>query len=164
MWDKVLTTGFLNAGRMPLRQHEQIAIFYKKMPEYHPQFTTGQPLHGKGTAYREKEHKNNNYGRFHMTDDLRKGSTQKYPTSIIRVPKPHPSVALHRTEKPVELLKWLISTYTSEGDFVMDNCMGAGGCGVACTQTGRRFIGIEKDPAYFSVAKRRIEAANQQFL
>lgn len=164
VWDKVLTTGFLNAGRMPLRQHEQIAIFYKKMPEYHPQFTTGQPLHGKGTAYREKEHKNNNYGRFHMTDDLRKGNTQKYPTSIIRVPKPHPSVALHRTEKPVELLKWLISTYTSEGDFVMDNCMGAGGCGVACTQTGRRFIGIEKDPAYFSVAKRRIEAANQQFL
>lgn len=75
VWDKVLTTGFLNAGRMPLRQHEQIAIFYKKMPEYHPQFTTGQPLHGKGTAYREKEHKNNNYGRFHMTDDLRKGST-----------------------------------------------------------------------------------------
>lgn len=164
VWDKVLTTGFLNAGRMPLRRHEQIAIFYKKLPEYHPQYTVGAPLHGKGTAYREKEHKNNNYGRFHMTDDQRKGSTQKYPTSIIRVPKPHPSVALHRTEKPVELLKWLICTYTSEGDIVMDNCMGAGGCGVACAQTDRRFIGIEKDPAYFSVAKGCIEAAYQQSL
>ena len=149
---------------MPLRRHEQIAIFYKKLPEYHPQYTVGAPLHGNGTAYREKEHKNNNYGRFHMTDDQRKGSTQKYPTSIIRVPKPHPSFALHRTEKPVELLKWLICTYTSEGDIVMDNCMGAGGCGVVCAQTVRRFIGIEKDPAYFSVAKGRIEAAYQQSL
>lgn len=159
VWDKVLTTGFLNAGRMPLRQHEQIAIFYKKLPEYHPQFTEGKPLHSKGVSYIEKEHKNNNYGQFHMTDDSRKGSTEKYPTSIIRVPKPHPSIALHRTEKPVELIKWLILTYSSIGDTVMDNCMGAGGCGVACAETGRKFIGIEKDPGYFEIAKSRIEEA-----
>lgn len=159
VWDKVLTTGFLNAGRMPLRQHEQIAIFYKKLPEYHPQFTEGKPLHSKGVSYIEKEHKNNNYGQFHMTDDSRKGSTEKYPTSIIRVPKPHPSIVLHRTEKPVELIKWLILTYSSIGDTVMDNCMGAGGCGVACAETGRKFIGIEKDPGYFEIAKSRIEEA-----
>lgn len=159
VWDKVLTTGFLNAGRMPLRQHEQIAIFYKKLPEYHPQFTEGKPLHSKGVSYMEKEHKNNNYGQFSMTDDSRKGSTEKYPTSIIRVPKPHPSIALHRTEKPVELLKWLVLTYSSEGDTIMDNCMGAGGCGVACAETGRKFIGIEKDPGYFEIAKNRIEDA-----
>lgn len=159
VWDKVLTTGFLNAGRMPLRQHEQIAVFYKKLPEYHPQFTEGKPLHSKGVSYMEKDHKNNNYGQFHMTDDSRKGSTEKYPTSIIKVPKPHPSVALHRTEKPVELLKWLILTYTSVGDTVMDNCMGSGGCGVACAETGRNFIGIEKDPGYFEIARGRIEEA-----
>lgn len=159
VWDKVLTTGFLNAGRMPLRQHEQIAIFYKKLPEYHPQFTEGKPLHSKGVSYLDKEHKNNNYGQFHMTDDSRKGSIEKYPTSIIRVPKPHPSIALHRTEKPVELLKWLILTYSSEGDTIMDNSMGAGGCGVACAETGRRFIGIEKDPGCFETAKGRIEEA-----
>lgn len=159
VWDKVLTTGFLNAGRMPLRQHEQIAIFYKKLPEYHPQFTEGKPLHSKGVSYLDKEHKNNNYGQFHMTDDSRKGSIEKYPTSIIRVPKPHPSIALHRTEKPVELLKWLILTYSSEGDTIMDNSMGAGGCGVACAETGRRFIGIEKDSGYFEIAKNRIEEA-----
>lgn len=163
VWDKVLTTGFLNAGRMPLRQHEQIAIFYKKLPEYYPQFTEGKPLHSKGVSYIEKEHKNNNYGQFHMTDDSRKGSTEKYPTSIIRVPKPHPSIALHRTEKPVELLKWLILTYTSIGDTVMDNCMGAGGCGVACAEAGRKFIGIEKDPGYFEIAKSRIEEAYKKF-
>ena len=159
VWDKVLTTGFLNAGRMPLRQHEQIAIFYKKLPEYHPQFTEGKPLHSKGVSYMEKEHKNSNYGQFHMTEDLRKGSTEKHPTSIIRVPKPHPSIALHRTEKPVELYKWLILTYTSVGDTVMDNCMGAGGCGVACAETGRNFIGIEKNPGYFEIARGRIEEA-----
>lgn len=159
VWDKVLTTGFLNARRMPLRQHEQIAIFYKKLPEYHPQFTEGKPLHSKGVSYIEKEHKNNNYGQFHMTDDSRNGSTEKYPTSIIRVPKPHPSIALHRTEKPVELLKWLILTYSNENDTVMDNCMGAGGCGVACAETGRKFIGIEKDSGYFEIAKSRIEEA-----
>ena len=159
VWDKVLTTGFLNAGRMPLRRHEQIAFFYKKLPEYHPQFTEGKPLHSKGVSYMEKEHKNSNYGQFHMTGDLRKGSTEKHPTSIIRVPKPHPSIALHRTEKPVELYKWLILTYTSVGDTVMDNCMGAGGCGVACAETGRNFIGIEKDPNYFEIARGRIEEA-----
>jgi len=163
VWDKVLTTGFLNAGRMPLRQHEQIAIFYKKLPEYHPQFTEGKPLHSKGVSYMEKDHKNNNYGQFHMTDDSRKGSTEKYPTSIIKVPKPHPSVALHRTEKPVELLKWLILTYTSVGDTVMDNCMGAGGCGVACAETDRNFIGIEKDPGCFEIASGRIEEAYKKF-
>ncbi len=159
VWDKILTTGFLNAGRMPLRQHEQIAVFYNKLPEYHPQFTEGKPLHSKGVSYAKKEHKNNNYGQFEMTDDSRKGSTEKYPTSIIRVPKPHPSTALHRTEKPVELLKWLIRTYSSEGDTVLDNCMGAGGCGVACAETGRSFIGIENDPCYFEIAKERIEEA-----
>ena len=163
VWDKVLTTGFLNAGRMPLRQHEQIAIFYKKLPEYHPQFTEGKPLHSKGVSYMEKDHKNNNYGQFHMTDDSRKGSTEKYPTSIIKVPKPHPSVALHRTEKPVELLKWLILTYTSHGDTAMDNCMGAGGCGVACAETDRNFIGIEKDPDCFEIASGRIEEAYKKF-
>ena len=163
VWDKVLTTGFLNAGRMPLRQHEQVAIFHKKLPEYHPQFTEGKPLHSKGVSYMEKEHKNNNYGQFYMTDDSRKGSTEKYPTSIIRVTKPHPSIALHRTEKPVELFKWLILTYTSIGDTVMDNCMGAGGSGVACAETGRKFIGIEKDPGYFEIAKGRIEEAYKNF-
>ena len=163
VWDKVLTTGFLNAGRMPLRQHEQIAIFYKKLPEYHPQFTEGKPLHSKGVSYMEKEHENNNYGQFHMTDDTRKGSTEKHPTSIIRVPKPHPSIALHRTEKPVELFKWMILTYTGIGDTVMDNCMGAGGCGVAYAETGRRFIGIEKNPESFETAKGRVEGAYKKF-
>ena len=157
VWDKVLTSGFLNAKRMPLRQHEQIAIFYKKLPTYNPQFTEGKPLHGKGKSYMDKELKNQNYGQFHATEDLRKGSTEKYPTSILRFPKPHPSIAKHRTEKSIECLEWLIKTYTNEGNIVLDNCMGAGSCGIACKNTNRNFIGIELNENYFNLAKERIE-------
>ena len=157
VWDKVLTIGFLNAKRMPLRQHEQVAIFYKKLPTYNPQFTEGKPLHDKGTSYMDKELKNQNYGQFHQTEDLRKGSTEKYPTSILRFPKPHPSVAKHRTEKSIKCLKWLIKTYTNEGDIVLDNCMGAGSCGIACKNTNRDFIGIELDENHFDKAKKKIE-------
>lgn len=157
VWDKVLTSGFLNAKRMPLRQHEQIAIFYKKLPIYNPQFTEGKPLHGKGKSYMNKELKNQNYGQFHATEDIRKGSIEKYPTSILRFPKPHPSIAKHRTEKSIECLEWLIKTYTNEGNIVLDNCMGAGSCGIACKNTNRDFIGIELDENYFNIAKERIE-------
>lgn len=157
VWDKVLTSGFLNAKRMPLRRHEQIAIFYKKLPVYNPQFTEGNPLHGKGTSYLNKEHKNQNYGNFHQTDDLRKGSTEKYPTSILRFSKPHPSVAQHRTEKSIECLEWLIKTYTNPNEVVLDNCMGSGTTGIACVRNNRDFIGIEIDNRYYNIAKGRIE-------
>lgn len=157
IWDKVLTTGFLNAKRCPLRKHEQIAVFYKKQPTYNPQFSQGKPLHGKGVAYKDRDIKNQNYGSFHATDDIRKGSTEKYPTSIISISKPHPSAAKHRTEKPIELMKYLIQTYSNEGDTVMDNCMGAGGAGVACVEINRDFIGIEIDKKYFDIACLRMK-------
>ena len=156
IWDKILTSGFLNAKRMPLRRHEQIAIFYKKLPTYNPQFTEGQPLHSKGKSYISKEHKNQNYGNFHMTDDSRCGSIEKYPTSILRFQKPHPSIAKHRTEKSIECLEWLIKTYTDENETVLDNCMGSGTTGVACKNLNRNFIGIELDKTYFEIAKDRI--------
>ncbi len=156
VWDKVLTTGFLNAKRMPMRQHEQIAIFYKKLPTYNPQFTQGKPLHGKGTAYKDKELTNNNYGKFNALEDTRKGSTDKYPTSILQVAKPHPSVAKHNTEKPIALLEYIIKTYTNEGETVLDNCMGSGSTGVACVNTNRNFIGIELQDKIFEIANKRI--------
>lgn len=159
IWDKQLPTGFLNAKRMPLRQHEQIAVFYRKLPTYNPQFSQGKPSHSRGVAYKHKVQRNENYGKFYPVDDERKGSTQKYPSSILEFAKPHPSKAKHRTEKPVELLKWLIRTYTNEQDLVLDNCMGSGSTGAACVDTNRRFIGIEKDAHYFDVAKERIKTA-----
>lgn len=156
VWDKGLVTGFLNAKRMPLRQHEQIAVFYKGLPTYNPQFTEGNPLHSKGVAYRDKELKNQNYGKFEATDDSRKGSTKKYPTSILKFQKPHPSTTIHPTEKSIQLLENLILTYTNENDTVLDNCMGSGSTGVACKNTGRRFIGMELDEGYFNIAKERL--------
>lgn len=157
VWNKVLTSGFLNAKRMPLRQHEQIAVFYKKLPTYNPQFTKGKPLHSKGINYKNKEHINNNYGDFKQLDDTRKGSTDKYPTSILEFQKVHPSKAIHPTEKSIELLEYLIKTYTNENETVLDNCMGSGSTGVACKRTNRNFVGIELDDNYFEIAKKRIE-------
>lgn len=160
VWNKILTSGFLNAKRMPLRQHEQIAVFYKKLPTYNPQFTQGKPLHGKGTSYKNKEIKNNNYGEFKQLDDTRKGSTEKYPTSILTFSKSHPSIAKHPTEKPVELLDYLIKTYTNENDTILDNCMGSGSTGISAVRNNRNFIGMEMNPTYYEVAKKRINASN----
>jgi len=155
VWDKQLISGFLNANRMPLRVHENIAIFYKKLPIYNPQYTEGKPLHSKGKTYMNKEHKNENYGKFEMTDDNRSGSTQKHPKSIISFQKPHPSIAQHRTEKSIEMLEWLVKTYTNEGDMVLDNCMGSGTTNLACIKLNRKSIGIEKEKQYYDVAVRR---------
>ena len=157
VWDKELSTGFLNAKRMPLRRHEQIAVFYERPPVYHPQFTEGKPLHSKGKKYIEKDPVNRNYGKFHATEDMRKGATQKYPTSILRFQKPHPSVAIHQTEKPVALLEWLIKTYTDEGNTVLDNCAGSMSTAIACINANRRGIMIEKDDSYFEIGKNRVE-------
>ena len=156
VWDKVLTSGFLNAKRKPLRLHEQIAIYYKKPPTYNPQFTIGKPLHSKGISYKTAVLKNNNYGKFNATEDIRAGSTEKYPTSILKFSKPHPSIAKHFTEKSVALLEYLIKTYTNKNELVLDNCMGSGSTGVACVNTNRNFIGIELDREYFEIAKERI--------
>ena len=161
VWNKQLTSGFLNSHKMPLRQHEQIAIFYKKLPTYNPQFSKGKPLHSRGTAYKTKRAKNQNYGNFENTDDVRCGSTEKFPTSILNFSKPHPSACVHRTEKPVDLLEYLIKTYTNDGDTVLDNCMGSGSTGVACLKSNRNFIGIELDEKYFFVAKDRLEMYNE---
>lgn len=162
IWDKMFVSGFLNAKKMPMRSHEDILVFYKSLPTYNPQMTTGQPLHGKGTSYMCKDVTNNCYGDIKGTEDDRKGSTDKYPTSIVRFQKPHPSCAVHPTQKSVELCEWLIKTYTNEGETVLDNCMGSGTTGVAAINTDRNFIGIELTEKYFKIAKERIGTAIEE--
>lgn len=160
VWDKELISGFLNANRMPLRSHEEICIFYKKLPTYNPQFTEGEPLHGMGTKFSQEKNKNNNYGNFDSCNNpsaKRTGDTKKYPKSIVKFPRPASCVMIHPTQKPVALLEYLIKTYTNEGETVLDNCMGSGSTGVACVNTGRNFIGMELDEHYFQIAKERLE-------
>ena len=87
---------------------------------------------------------------------------KKPPTSIIRFSKPHPSKAQHRTEKPIGIMRWLVKTYSNKNQTILDPFMGSGTTGVACAELGRKFIGIEIDPDYFEIAKKRIETAYAQ--
>ena len=159
VWDKVAKTGFLNANKMPLRQHEDICVFYKKPPTYNPQMKKCEPHernHSKGTMLNPE--KNNCYGNFAKAQT--KVTDEKFPTSIITIPREHcVGKFFHPTQKPVELMEYLIKTYTNEGDVVLDNCMGSGSTGVACVNTNRSFIGIEIDENYFNIAKQRIGGA-----
>lgn len=157
VWKKgTRVSGFLNANRMPLRNHEDIAIFYQKLPVYHPQMTIGEKNHGRNTGGYQSNNKC--YGEFRVVDTV--FTNEKYPLSVIDIPKEHDTF-YHPTQKPVALLEYLIRTYTDEGDTVMDNCMGSGTTGVACMNTGRNFIGYEKEKKYFDISQERIFAAQK---
>jgi len=138
VWDKELVSGFLNAKRMPLRQHEHIAVFYKKAGKYNPIMWEGKPLHSKGKSYKEKEIKNQNYGEFKHTNDSRAGEILKYPRSIIKFQKPHPSKALHPTEKSLDLMEYLIKTYSNENDLILDFTCGSGTTLLAAENLNRK--------------------------
>lgn len=157
-WKKDRPSGFLNAKKMPLKDVEEILVFYKKCPVYNPQFWEGIPLHGMGTKYKEGNLGNNNYGKFasHTNPSAnREGDTKKYPRQVLEFKRPHPPI--FPTQKPVDLCEYLIKTYTNEGDLVLDNCMGSGSTGVACKKLNRKFIGIELNSETFNLAKDRIE-------
>jgi site-specific DNA-methyltransferase (adenine-specific) len=153
VWDKQLISGFLNANRMPLRVHEDILIFYSRQPTYNPQKFKGEKSHSKGRMLSDVNHDYGDYKKVDNTDAL---GEMKHPRSIVSFQKPHPSKALHPTQKPVALFEYLIKTYTNEGDLVLDNCAGSGTTGVACINTNRRYILIEKEHEYVEVARQRL--------
>jgi len=163
IWYKDRPTGILNANRMPLRGHEDICVFYKKLPLYNPQkiYAPDRLNHPIGSG----EHKDRNqcYGKFNRVMDPTI-SEYKFPTSVIYCPAEHKCDGHnHPTQKPVELCRWLIRTYTNENDVVLDNTMGSGTTGVACKLENRGFIGIELLEEYFNLAKERIEHTYRQF-
>lgn len=161
IWNKVLTTGMLNAKKMPLRCHEDICVFYKSQPAYHPIMTRGEKLHtGKQTYVAPR--KNSCYGSLQYVNGKRENEYEKYPVSVLTFPKPHPSVTVHPTQKSVDLIRYLIMTYSDEGDLVLDNTMGSGTTGVAALMEKRRFVGIEKDAGFFRIAQRRIREAESE--
>ena len=146
-------SGFLNAKKMPLREHEDIVVFYRKLPKYNPQMTKCEPHernHSRGRQ--EKEHTNRCYGNFGKAEDII--TDLKYPKSILNFKRPHPQV--HPTQKPVSLIQYLIRTYSNEGDTILDNCMGSGTTAIACIREKRNFIGFELNPEYCEVCQKRI--------
>ena len=155
VWQKSRPTGHMNAKRQPLREHEDICVFYTSQPTYNPQFTDGKKNHVKPVA-RVKSNSTNHGKQYEMVEKL---TTQKYPKSVLQFKSVSPTGIFHPTQKPVALMEYLIRTYTNEGMTVLDNCFGSGTTGVACANTGRKFIGIEMDEKYFEIAKNRVESA-----
>jgi len=147
IWQKTESTGFLNAKKMPLKKHENILIFYKKLPVYNPQFTRGEPY-----SYKKTGISSENYGDSGGTETIL-NEGKRYPVSIITFKK---DKGLHPTQKPVALFEYLIKTYTNAGDTVLDNCIGSGTTAVACINTNRNYIGFELSEEYCKIAEKRI--------
>jgi site-specific DNA-methyltransferase (adenine-specific) len=163
VWQKNKSTGFLNANRMPLRQHELILVFYHRLPTYHPQKTTG---HSPVNSFTKHTSDGSNYGKT-KRGIQGGGQTDRHPTSVIEFPVVNndAKVKLHPNQKPVELFEYLIRTFTDPGDVVLDNCIGSGTTAVACLNTGRHFIGIEEDSEFCRAANERValnESTEQQ--
>lgn len=152
IWNKSKPTLFQHANRMPLKDYENIMVFYSSLPTYNPQgllpannVVVRSP--GGGEMFGDRWNSSNKYAQ----------KFTNYPRRIIEFASEGKTV--HPTQKPVRLLEYLIKTYTNPGEVVLDNCMGSGSTGVACANTGRHFIGIELDDKFFEIAKQRIDAA-----
>lgn len=158
IWEKTAATGHLNAKKMPMKAHENILVFYNKTPTYNPQMLYDQKPTNRFT-------KRNGDGECYgaTVEVSGGGSTTRYPRSVQVFKSDKQKVSLHPTQKPVDLCEYLIKTYSLEGQTVLDNTMGSGTTGVACINTSRNFIGIERDERYFNIAKERIETAKENY-
>lgn len=155
IWKKNTCTGFQNAKKMPLKSHENICIFYKKLPTYNPQgviridkkIKAGATKGGRillGDDYSIKAKLNNEYIQEY----------KNYPKSVLEIKKEVKNI--HPTQKPVELFEYLIRTYTNKNELVLDNCIGSGTTAIACINSSRNYIGFEVNNKYFNLANERI--------
>ena len=173
IWHKNLSGSFATAKKMPMKYHENISVFYKKLPTYNPQFqhysesTVKRFKDGEMVNRKKQMEKSTNsiQGGLSFVGEqgmcIKRG---KYPESVQFFKSEHTANGkrLHPTQKPIDLLEYFIRTYTNEGETVLDFTMGSGSTGVACVNTKRNFIGIELDEGYFQIAKQRIENCNKK--
>lgn len=152
IWDKTNPTNFPNAKRQPLKQHEEICVFYKEQCKYFPQMVPGKINHKQGNS-------KVNFSETRLIKDRvdDKLDGLKYPKSILNFPKHSSQCKYHPNEKPVALLEYLIKTYTNEGDLVLDNCAGSGSTLVAAKNLNIQFIGIEKEKEYYDICLERLK-------
>ena len=145
VWKKTAATGHLNAKRMPMKQHEDVLVFCSGAPTYNPQGLV---------PYNKVTRRGNNGTNFGESGTENFQEWTNYPRSVLEFS--NDANPAHPTQKPIALMEYLTLTYSHVGALVLDNCMGSGTTGIACMNTGRRFIGIEKDDKYFEIAKKRI--------
>jgi DNA modification methylase len=164
IWNKSLGSNHLNAPFQPMKCHENVCIFssasstFSKSGSmtYNPQKSSGEPYSKPNKAASMRK---DIYRSIYRSQGVINTSGERYPLSVIDISNANRRERIHPTQKPVALLEYLIKTYTNEGETVLDFTMGSGTAGVACVNTGRDFIGIEKDPDYFAIAERRINEA-----
>lgn len=155
IWEKSYITNVLNAKKQPVRNHEQILVFYKKQPTYNPQgVEIVNKLTRQGTS-------STNYGTRSENNEYHQ-EKGNYPRSVQFISSKGEGKKVHPTQKPVKLFEYLIKTYTNEGETVLDNCIGSGTTAIACINTNRNFIGIEQEWDYCEIANKRIEEAFQE--
>lgn len=159
IWEKSRTTGFLNANRQPMRNHEHILLFYREQPVFNPQKTKGSPNHISNGKISSKG-ANNNYGNFEPLARYR--TEDKFPKSVIFFEQNDPNVIIHPTQKPIDLFRWIINSYSNENDLVFDGYSGSGTTAAACIKEKRRFIGSELSKEYFDKSVERLELLRSQ--
>lgn len=147
--------GFANANKQPLNNYEVVSVFYRKQVGYNPQMTPlDKPYRHKLPTSQSESHQ---YGCVKEGESVYKEYTHSHPNRIVKIARDHNTKSVHPTQKPVALLEYLIKTYTLENETILDFTMGSGSTGIACINTNRKFVGIEKDDKYFQVAKDRID-------
>jgi len=156
IWEKSKASNFFKARKQPLKSHENILVFYKKLPMYNPQKTKGKPYYRGGIKEHNVEIETINKIPNYFTHERKSEDGNRFPRSVQYFKTAEFEGKLHPTQKPIKLMEYLIETYTSKNDTVLDNAMGSGTTGVACINTNRKFIGMELDESYFTVAKDRI--------
>jgi len=162
IWEKSLPTGFLHVNKRPLQYHEHIIVFYERQPVYHPQMRKGAKNHtSKSNIGAKRRILSHVQGASFIAKPQRIDGV-KSPGSVQRFKVQDKLKVSHPSQKPVELFQYLIMTYTNKGDVVLDNVIGSGTTAIAAYNTGRRWIGIEKDPEIFDMACERIEKETRQ--
>ena len=157
VYQKNKSTGFLNAKRQPLNDYEDICVFYKKQCTYNPQMTVAEKIYKRGEVKRKKS---DCYG---DEKDFKQVETGlRYPKRIQYFNNNKTQEQKHSTQKPLELLEYLVKTYSNESDTILDNTMGSGTTMVACKKLGRNGIGIEMDENYFKIAQERVNSFVQE--
>jgi len=151
IWEKPQGTNPLNSKIMPLKSHESIVVFYRKLPTYNPQMWKSTPYSGFTSKTKKIGEIYGNVNSVHRDNP----EGLRYPKTVLRFSQ---DKGLHPTQKPLELMRYMIRTYTNENDIVLDNCMGSGTTGLACAMENRKFIGIENNEKYFQIAKNRIDS------